>query len=345
MNRSAGVTVIAGLVMIGSVLTLLVGLLMLAVMMWAPVSPSAQFPGSPVFMKLMFAALSVMYILPAIWGILTSVGLFRLKNWARISTIVFSVLLIVISAFPVLLTLAMPIPQTPGGAADPAVMTGIRIAMGVFWLVQLGIGIWWLVFFTRPKVKLQFVPAQPLYAGGVPLPEVGVTQFAPPVLARGGVSRPLSITIIAWFLLAGCFFLPLSLLLHAPVVFFTKLLAGKTAVMYQIILISIQVGVGVGLLRLRPAARIGGIAYLAFGFLSGAVFYFAPGGHARMLALFESERSMFPWMRTLPAEQSFRPEFIPLFPFFAVLGLCFVMVPIYFLLARKAAFEGVSREQ
>ncbi len=316
MNRSAGVTVIAVLVMIGSVLVLLMGLLMLVVMMWAPLSPAAQFPGSPVFMKLMFAGLSLMYVLPAIWGILTSVGLFRLKNWARISTIVFSVLLIVIGAFSVLLTLVMPIPQTPSSAADPAVMTGIRIAMEVFWLVQLGIGIWWLVYFTRSKVKLQFVPAQPPYPAGMPLPEAGATPVTPYALPGGGVSRPLSITIIAWFLLAGCFFLPFSLMMHAPVVFFTKLLAGKTAAVYQIVLISIQAGIGVGLLRLRPAARTGGIAYLAFGFLSGAVFNFAPGSHARVLALFESERFMFPWTRGLPAEQSFRPEFIPLFPLF-----------------------------
>jgi hypothetical protein len=87
----------------------------------------------------------------AAWGIATSIGLFRLRNWARLSILVFSVLLVLMSAPSGLMALLMPFPAPRG--ADPSFTTVMRVGMGAFWLGLLAIGIWWLVFFNRAKVK------------------------------------------------------------------------------------------------------------------------------------------------------------------------------------------------
>ncbi|HST10826.1 MAG TPA: hypothetical protein VLL05_10650 [Terriglobales bacterium] len=159
MKRSPGVTFSAVTALIGSILTFLVGLVMVAVMIFAPLPATGQTPMSPAFMRGMFVALSLFYLVPAVWGIATGIGLLRLRNWARISIIVFSVLLVLTGFFAGLVSLLMP---TPAGAAGAtAAMTlGVKIGMAVFWLTLLGIGVWWLIFFTRSTVKVQFVPAQ-----------------------------------------------------------------------------------------------------------------------------------------------------------------------------------------
>jgi hypothetical protein len=61
-----------------------------------------------------------------------------------------------------------------------------------------------------------------------------------------------------------------------------------------------------GLLRLKPIARQAAIAWFVFGFPNTTAFYFAPGGHARLLALLESQKSVFPWLKMLPNQPDFQ---------------------------------------
>jgi hypothetical protein len=343
MKRSVGVTTVAVLTLVGSAFTLVMGILMLAVMIFAPIPTSPQFPGSPMFMKVLLAGVSLTYLGPAIWGIFTGIGLFRLKNWARISMIVFAVLLICMAAFSGLLTLVVPFPRAPDRAVDPSVVSVIRIFMGAFWLALLGLGIWWLVFFTRSKVKAQFVPLQPALATGLPtFPPDTAIQTAPEAPAQSEPRRPLSITILAGWLLASCAFLPLNLLIHSPAVVFTKLLTGQSAGLWYCALVAIQLFIGYGLLRLRPAARIAAIIYFGFGFLNMAVFYLAPGGRDRTLALLGSQKSMLPWMKMFSSQPDFQFDPTPFLVLGVIAGLIGIVVPIYFLVTRKVAFQNGS---
>jgi hypothetical protein len=345
MKRSAGVTVIAILSLLGSLLTFAMGILMLVVMVMAPVPRSNQLPVSPVFFKVLFLLVSLVYLLPAVWGMVTGIGLWGLKNWARISIIVFSVLLILMGGFSGLMTLVMPIPTTPNNALNPSVMSSVRMVMGGFWLTLLGIGVWWLVFFNRAKVKEQFGQF-PQTLAYLSQPQTGYpAQSAPVGAADSGASkRPLSITIIAWFLLIGCLFIPLSLVLRSPAILFTKLLTGWPAALFFLSYVAVQACIGVGLLRLKPVARTAAIVYFIFGFLNGAVFYFAPGGHARMLALMESQQSMFPWMRLIQDQPEFHFDSTPFIVMGAVSGLIGITVPLYFLITRKVAFEKAAAD-
>lgn len=346
MKRSVGVTVIVILSMLGSVFTFAIGILMLVVMIVAPVSRSDQFPVSPVFFKVMLVIASLLYLLPAVWGIVTGIGLWRLKNWARVSIIVFSVLLILIGGFSGLITLVVPIPSTPSNTVDPSIMTGIRLSMGAFMLALAAIGVWWLVFFNRSKVKEQFGQLSLVPSIGSPMQADQFRQSTSVSTKDPGAGRrPLSITILAWLILAGCLVTPFSLMLRLPAILFTKLLTGWPATLFYLSFAVVQLCIGIGLLRLRPAARIAAIIYFAFGSVNTAAFYLAPGGHARMLAFMESERAMFPWMRTLPSQPEFPIEAAPFLVIGAVSGLIVTAILLYFLITRKFAFERSAADE
>jgi hypothetical protein len=343
MNRSVGVTVISVLAFIGSILVLLMGILMAVVMVVAPPPAQQDFPASPVVFKALMLAVSFMYVLPAIWGILTSIGLFRLRNWARISTIVFSVLLILMSGFAALTVLLIPLFAVPNGAMDPSVFRVMQICMGAFCLTQLGIGIWWLVFFNRARVKQQFVP-QAIPVAATPMgSSYAVPTLAPSAAEARTISRrPLSLTILAWFLLVGCLFMPLSFVLHPPIPLFTRLLTGWPAAMYLTIAALLQLYVGIGLLRLKSAARLAGVGYFGFAFVNSAVFYFAPGSHARLLALAEQQQSMFPWVNVWQSHAAFQFDLTPFLWIGACVGMATIVVVLYFLITRKEAFETAA---
>jgi hypothetical protein len=337
MNRSPAVTVSAVIALIGSILTLLMGILMLVIMVIAPIPQSAAIPASPEFSKVLFAALSLIYILPAIWGIATSIGLFRLKNWARISMIVFSVLLILMAGFSGLISMLIPTPSSAGTHAPASIMVGVRIFMGVFWLSLLGVGIWWLVLFTRAGVQAQFAQRS-IAMAGLPVPTGEPIQMLASA-SQPGSKRPLSITIIAWLMLVGCAFIPLSFFMKTPMVLFTRLITGWAAFALLAIYGLLTLFAGIGLLRLKSWGRTVAIALYVFGFLNGFVFYFAPGGHARAVSLMQTQRAVFPWLKTVPAEQQFDMP-VQMFVVFAIIGLIGALVPVYFLVTRKAAFEN-----
>lgn len=342
MKRSAGVTAISILSMIGSAIMLLLGALFVLVAILAPIPSAPESPYSPAFFKGIFWGIAIFHALLAAWGILTGIGLLRLKGWARISIIVFSVLLILQSAFGTLIALVIPFLPHPNQAVDPAVTTISSIVMAVLALTLLGLGIWWLVFFLRKKVREQFastrtmLPTSPGSEGAAPTLDSFETSSIP-----DPARRPLSFTIIAWFILAGCLFFPLSIFLRSPAVLLTKLLVGWPATVYFIAFLIMHLYIGIGLLRMKLTARIVAIAYFCFGFVNGAIFYLAPGGNSRISALIKTSQEIYPWMQ-LSQNQPFMFDFTPLIAVGACMGLAVVMIPLYFLITRKAAFEKAA---
>jgi hypothetical protein len=343
MKRSVGITVIAVLSLIGSILVLLMGILMLVIMAIVPSPHSAASPFSPAVFKVVMLLAAMLYVLPAIWGIATSVGLFRLSNWARISIIVFSVLLVLMSGLTALTTLVIPMPST-GNGYDSATTFAIRSVMVIVWLALLAIGVWWLVFFNRARVKQQFTTAAtPL--SSAPEGMIAVQQsegsFSPPASTLAP-ARPLSFTIIAWLLLAGCLFMPVGLFLHSPAIFLTRILTGWTAVLLYGLFFAINLFVGIGLLRFKLLAREIAIGYFAFAFVNTAVFYLAPGGQGRMVSLLSIQGNMFPWMAALQNSSGLGIDPTPMFRLMSVVGLLPIPVILYFLITRKRAFEKAA---
>src|SRR5580765_202700 len=101
MKRSAGVTVIAVVSLLGSVLAMCFGVLSGAMAFLAPRRES----GPPPTALLVIAG--AVYFLPGVWGLVSGIGLIKLKNWARISTIVFGVLLILAGGFTAVMVAIM----------------------------------------------------------------------------------------------------------------------------------------------------------------------------------------------------------------------------------------------
>jgi hypothetical protein len=343
MKRSAGVTTISILSFIGSAFMLLIGTLFVLAAILANIPSTPGVPYSPVFYKAMFGGIAIFHVLLAAWGITTGIGLLRLKTWARISTIVFSVLLILQSAFGLLIALVMPFLPRPTQEADPSALTILSIITAILALTLLGLGIWWLLFFLRKKVREQFssartmMPASPGSEGAAPsLDPFAVSAMPSP--AR----RPLSFTIIAWFLLGSCIFIPLNVFLRAPAILLTTLLVGWPATLYAIAFLILNLYIGIGLLRVRLTARVAAIIYFCFGFVNGAIFYLAPGGNSRVLDLIRRSQEMYPWMQPWQNPQPFAFDFTPLIAAGACIGLAAVMIPVYFLITRKAAFEKAA---
>jgi hypothetical protein len=360
MNRSGGTTAIAIFQFIGSALLLALAAFMAFAMIVAPTPPTSDAQLPPHFFTAMRVVVPLFYALPAVWGIVTAVGLLQLKNWARISTIVISIFLILFGAFGMLTSMVFFLKPPAGNGVDPKMFAVIGAVSAMFALAQIGVGVWWMVFCNRASVKAQFLPqAYPLpypaqvnmpYSATPPPPSLttpGATSMpdpTPPVVATIRTARPLSISIIAWFMLVSCLFIPLAFFIHPPLALFLTILTGWHAMVFMLISGALNVYIGIALLKMKPVGRLIGIGYFIFGLLNVAVFYFAPGGNARLQKLLELQQSMFPWMR--PAQSTpFQADMMPFVLVGAIGGVVFCLVLLYFLIAAKPAFDKAALER
>lgn len=104
MKRSTGVTLSAVLVFFGSAMALLVGFFLVAALKFAPHGsiPTPFLRGALIF----DGALDLAFVA---WGIASGVGLIRLRQWARMSMLVFSGMMIVFSLIPMLIIPFVPL--------------------------------------------------------------------------------------------------------------------------------------------------------------------------------------------------------------------------------------------
>jgi hypothetical protein len=348
MNRSAGVTANAVVALVGSALVLAFGVLailgMVMALQSAPFEAPREFPFPPGLLKTIIMLLPLIYILPAVWGLCTGVALLKLKNWARISIIVFAALMTFSGLFGAVGALAFTmISTTNNPELNRPEMAWVRGFMVVSALAELGLGIWWLVFFNLAKTRAQFQRPAPWTAvpsAGVQPPSSGPLQQVPSALpAQVGSGRPISITIIACYLLVGAPFALVNLALRMPAILFTTFLTGRAAVLYWLACLALLVGVGIGLLRLHPVARLVAMGYLVFSAVNSTLFFLAPGAHDRIQKLMDWQESIFPWMK-IWRESPLQLDPVPLMSVGAVFGLIFLLVPLYFLFTARQAFAG-----
>src|SRR5262245_490007 len=189
MKRPVGITVSAVIAIIGSAFSVLMGVLMVVSSIMTrnmPIPAPSPDQAVPPIAPAMVAFISIFYAGGGVWGTVSAIGLLRLRNWARICFAVFGGILCLCSGFGVLGSLAAMwfVPQTlPGGNnVPPGLITGMFVAIGAIALLCTALGIWWMIYFNRPKVRVHFLGEE---TASTP------RQF------------PLSITIIAWILVVG----------------------------------------------------------------------------------------------------------------------------------------------
>jgi hypothetical protein len=258
-NRPAGVIVSAIIQILGSLFTLLMSALMLLIPL---ISKSSPHPKPPFGAGFIYGE-AALYGVFAVLGFLTAIGLFRMKNWARLSTLIFSPIPILIGISFAAVFVVMPMLPGP---ADDLKTPGFKAVVTVTMLIGLGIaalGVFWLYYFNRTTTKLAFAIA----AG-----DTGSLEG----IQIDGQSVPTSIAVIAAFALLGALGSLPGLFLNSPALMFGFAMRGVPAKAIYVLLVLLQLYAGIALVQLNSAGRTVAIALHSLWLLNSATFAFIP---------------------------------------------------------------------
>jgi hypothetical protein len=302
MSRPVGVTASAVVAILGSIFALVFAALAVASLFMETTQP--QPPNSAPFV----VAGALMFVTFACIGFWTSVGLFRLRPWARTAILVFAGFLAVSSIFTLLITIAVPLP------ADISADTGhtIRRLMAGMFGIPLVIAIWWLIQFNTLSTKAAFASS----------------------IAGPASARPVSITIIAVACIFGGVSSLFAILARAPALLFGTSFNGWTAGVIYALFAAISLFIGKGLLDLREEARILAIGWCGFWLVHGSLVTLVPLLRQRM---FELQRAM---LQTQKNPTPFDPGMLANVSF--AFTVIIVAAAIWFLIRNRAAFVGAE---
>jgi hypothetical protein len=173
------------------------------------------------------------------FGIATGIGLILLRNWARISVLIWggcSVFFGVVGIPVVLFMSFTPTPNVPDLPAES--MRLVRLLLLFIYGLPLAVGLWWLILFNRKTVKAQFIGT--------------ATALYPLVPQRPRCPGP--VAALAWLYITTAAqvvilpFLPFSI----PLILFGHLFPGKIGTLFYVLNCLVLVVAGVGLLKLKP---------------------------------------------------------------------------------------------
>ncbi len=258
----------------------------------------------------------------AVVGLLTAIGLFRVKSWARYSTLIFAALLVFTGLIvaPVVAFVPMPPPPKAPGPGFEQTVRMVRVVMVAFWIGVAALGSFWLFYFNRNAVKHAFTRS----AAGT-----GTTSGV--VIA--GRSVPLSIAIIGGLSLLGAVCCWPSLLLRTPMLLFGFSLTGSGAMVATLLIGFANGYVGVALLRLQDTGRKAAIALQCLWLVNGFAFLLMPA--AKFRGFFAS---MPLWAHPTPVIPF--ESMLPLMRFGNWAGIITSLVVLYFLITRGWAFRN-----
>lgn len=292
MKRPLGVILSAVLLILGSLFQLLMALGMAfsgAVTQSqihtggiAAAPAAASLPGwMPVFMYVLCA----FFVALAAWGILTAVGVIRMRRWARYSILVIGGVLALIGLVSFLATLLMtliplPVPANVDASQAHTTLTMVKVLFGVMAFVHAivcAVGISWLVYFNRQQVRDAFA----ITTGNT-------------VESR----RPILISVLAglnWFGAGSCL---LCVFLPIPAAIFWWILYGWGKVALYLVFAALAASVGVGLWQLKQWGWRLALAMQALGLVNTVVYLVRPSLMLRYMV--EINKRMVPMQSQLP---------------------------------------------
>jgi uncharacterized membrane protein (DUF2068 family) len=249
MKRTFGIIFSGVLLLLGALFQLLLAFLMAFTGVFLhkqiasgrlPNAPAS--PPMPGWMPIFIYAICAVFIALAVWGILTAIGLFRVRRWARYSVLVIGGILALFSLVSLLLTLAMllaPLPVAAGMNASQvhSAQAVTRVVFGVIAFLHAiccAIGVFWLVYFNKKRVR-------DIFAG---LP--GQAPESP---------RPLLISILAVLSLIGAGSCLLMTFIPFPGAFFGLILHGWEKAALYLVYAALMAAAGIGLWRLEEWGR------------------------------------------------------------------------------------------
>jgi len=307
----------------------------------ASANKDVPFPGAA---RAIASVTWLLLFLIAIFAIFVGANVLRRRNWARISILIWGGLMTCFSAISMVATFfvmnSLP-PTFPNAAGSAPNMSVLKWVMVCFYAVPLGVGIWWLILFTRKRVVDGFNPPLARLHPGKTLDASGFPQEPPPLpsYVAGGPTCPLPLLIIAGLdIFSGASMLallviPYSFISAIPVFLFGHAFHGGFGLLFMAVLGIVYAVCGIGIIKLKRWALDPLIWCQALLLLSGIVTFLNP----RFLpAMQEAIAQMMPKNPALP---------INLFPFsdtyfkaMMVFGLLFAAAMLGVLLVYRKRF-------
>jgi hypothetical protein len=241
----------------------------------------------------------------SIWGTITGAGVFQRRAWARLSMLVFALLLVGMGISALIGILLIRIPQSSGEAVRPVV--NIRLIIAVLYAGLTLIGIWWLMLFTSGGARQYFSEPRPKPAGA-----------------------SVSLDIIGWCLLLFAVATATAAILRVPVVVFGAVVANWGAMAIYTVYTAVEIYLGTGLLGRQEPARLGSIGYCGFWLLNCLAWIVLPGGGARS----QTVQDFVPAILRLPAAHLGEIAWI---------GCVLAAAPIWFLVRYRAGSARPSQ--
>ena len=239
-------------------------------------------------------------------GLWTSIALYQLRPWSRISILIFAGVMVIISALTISVITMVPLPA-PAGTDARTMRTAVRFMLAGY-SIPLFLGSWWLIEFNRPRTKAAFA-------------------------ARGALQpaeRPLAISILSVLFITGAF-TALPATAGFPAFIAGMILEGIPAQITYLLLGAISLYVGWGLWKLDERARKFAIAYVSVTAVHGLLVYTVPSMQTKMLSV----------QRKMPfGQDSPTPDDMPgLWFFSAFVGVLFAALVTWILVRNRTAFD------
>jgi len=266
-------------------------------------SPHVTPPLPPPVRAVMMVMWGVMMAV-SVFGIITGIGLLRLRNWARISVLIWGGLCVFFGGIGIPIAFLLPTFAPPNAPAlPPGSQHMVQVVLLFIYGLPLTVGVWCLILFNRKSVQAQFAEASAL-AGAA------LTQEP---------RCPLPVTVVAWFYLTSILnfvFLPFFPL-RIPVFIFGLALPRRAGIAILLLSALGLFAAGVGLLKLKPWSYSLAIGLQMFWLASTAVSMFNPNYNAAMLSYLNDFQA---WMH-LPDSQLSPENFMRQFAWMMKLGL------------------------
>jgi len=144
--------------------------------------------------------------------------------------------------------------------------------------------------------------------------------------------RPLSITIIGLYMLFGACLMPSNIFTQAPAFLMGAGFRGWRAILFFVVMGTLDAVIGIALLRLAPWSRMAAIYFFLFRIINTTLTFLLPGSRSRF------EEGIAAMQTSLGQQSAARhPSW-----FGAVVELSVMAVVVWFLFTRKGAFVAAN---
>jgi uncharacterized membrane protein (DUF2068 family) len=227
-----------------------------------------EIPSAPQASPTLMYCLCAFFLGLAVWGIVTAIGLSKLRGWARYSILIIGGCLaffgFVGMAGMLVSMLTAPFLLAATGDAQHSSLATVQILFGslaFMYAAVTAIGIFWLVYFNRKATRSVFPGSLEAGAG---------------LEGNSESRRPLLISIYAVLSLLGAAAFLAMVFIPFPAILFGVILTGWKRVLICLAYAAIQAAIAVGLWKLAEWARRLALGFLAFGVVMILVYLVRP---------------------------------------------------------------------